>query len=235
MIVTMFSKIKRNKLRVALAGVLLVGVGAVTVPWLYINVFSDEPPAELSFEQRDQAILVAAAKDEGSWLIAQPSVAGYRVNEVIAGQEKMAVGRTSVVDGSFVVSGGKITAAEVNVDVASMASDSERRDAQFHGRIMASDEFPVATFTLTDPIPVPEFSAEGTGATASVAGTLSIRGVDRPVSFDVAIRRTGTDIELVAKTTVIFADFGIPNPSIGPVKTENQGVIEVSVTATKES
>jgi polyisoprenoid-binding protein YceI len=234
MIVAMLTLLKRNKLRVAIAGLLLVGVGAVAVPWLYINVFSEEPPAELSFEQRDQALAATSANDEGSWTIGQPSLAGYRVNEVIAGQDKVAVGRTSVVDGSFVVSGGMVTAAEVNVDVASMASDSERRDAQFHGRIMASEEFPVATFTLTDPVPVPAF-AEGTGATASVAGTLSIRGVDLPVSFDVAIRRTGATIELVAKTTVIFADFGIPNPSIGPVKTEDQGVIEVSVTATKEN
>ncbi len=208
--------VKRNKLRFALAVLLLVGFGAIALPWLYINVFSEEPPPKLSFEQRDQASLTASENDEGSWVIAKPSLAGYRIKEVIAGQDNVAVGRTSVVDGSFMVSGGMVISAEVNVDVASMASD----------------EFPVATFSMAGPIPVPLF-AGGANATASVAGTLSIRGVDRPVSFQVDVRRTGAAIELVANTTVIFADFGIPNPSIGPVQTEDHGVIEVSVTAAK--
>ncbi len=234
--------------------VALAGVAYFAVPWLYIHVFSEPAPPPLSFEQLDkdrsananasitdgasQSVTTGAAGTavaaianqavDGVWTVVAPSSAGYRVEESIAGQPKTAVGRTSTVDGSFTIANSQVTAAEVNVDLASMVSDEPRRDAQFRGRIMATDEFPVATFTLTDSFPL---SGDATVEAVNVQGTLSLRGTEKPAMFTVTAKLTGDSIDIVASTVITFADYAIPNPSIGPVSTEDNGTIEVALTA----
>jgi polyisoprenoid-binding protein YceI len=228
-----------------LASVVFAAVAYVAVPWLYINVFSEPAPPPLSFEQLDKereaassslasssepasgGVAVGQAVD-GVWTVSTPSSAGYRVEESIAGQPKTAVGRTTTVDGSFTITNGLVTGAEVNVDLATMVSDQARRDAQFRGRIMATDEFPVATFTLTDSFAL----TSGTAMDAvKVQGTLSLRGTEKPATFTVNGKLEGDAIAIVASTTITFADYGIPDPSIGPVSTEDNGTIEVALTA----
>jgi polyisoprenoid-binding protein YceI len=162
------------------------------------------------------------------WTVTAPSSAGYRVEESIAGQPKTAVGRTTTVDGSFTITNGLVSGAEVNVDLATMVSDQARRDAQFRGRIMATDEFPVATFTLTDSFALTSGTAMDA---AKVQGTLSLRGTEKPATFTVNGKLEGDAIAIVASTTITFADYGIPDPSIGPVSTEDNGTIEVALTA----
>jgi polyisoprenoid-binding protein YceI len=226
--------------------VALAGVAYFAVPWLYIHVFSDPAPPPLSFEQLDKdrqananpsaatsaaSSAAAGATDQavdGIWTVVAPSSAGYRVEESIAGQPKTAVGRTSTVDGSFTISNGRVTAAEVNVDLASMVSDEARRDAQFRGRIMATDEFPVATFALTDSFPL---SNGKTVKELKVQGTLSLRGSEKPATFTVSGKLEGDSIIIVASTVITFADYAIPNPSIGPVSTDDNGTIEIALTA----
>ena len=223
----------------------LAAVAYFAVPWLYIHVFSEPAPPPLSFEQLDKdreanpsstlangqsgaAGLATGQAVDGVWTVIAPSSAGYRVKESIAGQPKTAVGRTSTVDGSFTIAGGQVTAAEVNVDLASMVSDEDRRDAQFRGRIMATNDFPVATFTLTDAFAL---SSGSTAETVKVQGTLSLHGTEKPATFTVSGKLEGDAITIVANTGIIFADYGIPNPSIGPVSTDDHGTIEVALTA----
>ncbi len=240
----------------ALLGVVgLAVVGFFAVPWIYINVIAEEPAPELSFEGRDAetSTLVATGTTvvggepsvsstasvldvSGVWNVVAPSTAGYRVNETIAGQPKTAVGRTSDVTGAFTLSAAdgqmELSTLEVVADVASMTSDSERRDGQFRGRIMSTDEFPVAIFAVTTPIRF-DVPTDGTAAKVVVPGILALRGVEREVSFDVEARRVNEGLEVIASTKITFADFEIPNPSIGPVSTEGDGVIEVLITAAR--
>jgi polyisoprenoid-binding protein YceI len=228
-----------------LASVVFAAVAYVAVPWLYINVFSEPAPPPLSFEQLDKEREAASSSLAGSsetgsggaavgqavdgvWTVTAPSSAGYRVEESIAGQPKTAVGRTTTVDGSFTITNGQVTGAEVDVDLATMVSDQARRDAQFRGRIMATDEFPVATFTLTNSFAL----SSGTAMEAvKVQGTLSLRGTEKAATFTINGKLEGDSIAIVASTTITFADYGIPNPSIGPVSTEDNGTIEVALTA----
>ena len=227
------------------ASVVFGAVAYVAVPWLYINVFSEPAPPPLSFEQLDKeraananssvadsasesVTSVASQAVDGVWTIVAPSSAGYRVEESIAGQPKTPVGRTTTVDGSFTITNGQVIGAEVNVDLATMVSDQARRDAQFRGRIMATDEFPVATFTLTESFAL----TSGTAMEAvKVQGTLSLRGTEKPATFTVNGKLEDDAVVIVASTTITFADYGIPDPSIGPVSTEDNGTIEVALTA----
>jgi polyisoprenoid-binding protein YceI len=230
------SRRKHRWLRWLFAGVAAVGIAAIAIPYVYIHYIRKPPLPPLSFENLAFESTAEAPSetanstvDERVWAVVAPSTAGYRVKEVLGGQDVTAVGRTSVVDGEVTVSGTTVTAAEISVDLASIKSDSNKRDAQFNGRIMNTVEFPVATFTIDEPI-VLSTALIATPSTVSVTGTLSLRGVDKPVTLEVAARQTSNDsVELSGSTKIVFAEFEIPDPSIGPIRTEDSGLFEFAI------
>ena len=61
---------------------------------------------------------------------------GYRVNEVLFGQNNVAVGRTNAVTGSITVDGTSVGSASFTAQMADVHSDQSERDGQFDGRIM---------------------------------------------------------------------------------------------------
>jgi polyisoprenoid-binding protein YceI len=163
---------------------------------------------------------------DGDWLPTDASEFGYRVDEVIAGVSSTAVGRSNEVSGLLTIDGTTATAVDVEVQIDSIKSDSALRDGRFTGSIMNSDEFPTATFSLTEPI---EFGTIPTGdeqVTATATGELTLRGVTNPVTFDVTAQTTDGRIGVFGSIPVVFADYGIDNPSFGQVRTEDDGLVE---------
>ena len=65
-----------------------------------------------------------------TWSIAPGSQAGYRVGEVLAGQDSTAVGRTNVVTGSMNIKGTSVESGSFTADMRAMnyAADVEHRD-----------------------------------------------------------------------------------------------------------
>ena len=87
--------------------------------------------------------LTAPAGVDGTWVAVQDSsTVGYRIQEVLAGVDTEAAGRTDQVTGSITIDGTQVTAADFTVDMATFTSDESRRDGQFNGRIMSVDQFP---------------------------------------------------------------------------------------------
>jgi polyisoprenoid-binding protein YceI len=214
--------------------------------WAYIQLVHTDAPGRLSLSTAAPSGEVAApagtasagnADDvaatsglEGAWSVASGSEAGYRVKEVLFGQSTEAVGRTSQVDGRLVISGTTITAADVVVDMTTVASDEDRRDNQFRGRIMNVATYPTATFTLTEPIQLGSLPADGTQLTVPATGTLTLRGATHTVSIELTAQRSGSTIKTLGSIPVAFADYGIPNPSFGGITTDDHGEIEFLVT-----
>src|SRR5207302_5668634 len=77
----------------------------------------------------------------GAWQPTDESQVGYRVNEVLFGQDNAAVGRTHKVTGSMVIEGTTVKTVDLTVDMTSVRSDQSRRDGQFRGRIMDVQSF----------------------------------------------------------------------------------------------
>ena len=167
-----------------------------------------------------------AGSFDGDWVPTAASEFGYRVQEVLAGLETTAVGRSNEIDGLLTIEGTTATALDVEVQVATISSDSSQRDAQFRGRIMNADEFPTATFQLTEPIDFGSIPVGDETITAAATGDLTLRGVSNPVSFDVTARTTDGRIGVLGSIPVVFADYGIDNPSFGAVRTEDEGLVE---------
>jgi polyisoprenoid-binding protein YceI len=181
---------------------------------------TDAPPAPA-----DTAPDTGAGLD-GDWVPTDASEFGYRVEEVLAGVNTTAVGRSNEIDGLLTIAGTTATALEIEVQVASILSDDSLRDGQFAGRIMNTDEFPTATFVLTEPIEFATLPADGEQITASATGDLTLRGATNNVTFEVTAQTTDGRIGVLGSIPVVFADYGIDNPSFGPVSTEDNGLVE---------
>ncbi len=199
---------------------------AVVAPWVYINVLRDDPPARLGFQDvttttagggvaSTTTAASGAASDgiEGTWTVTTGSQAGYRVKEVLFGQDAEAVGRTAEVTGTLQISGTTGTAAAVTVDMATVTSSESRRDGQFRNRIMDTATYPTATFALRKPIELGAVPADGKDATYAVTGDLTLRGVTRSVTVDLTARRNGASIEVNGSIHVDFDAFQIPTPA----------------------
>jgi polyisoprenoid-binding protein YceI len=241
--------VRRLKWIIALpiAALLLVTAGT----WTYIHVFSDDAPAPLTLggsiadnlpattastaagDPSVAPVTPAPASFDGTWTATTGSQAGYRVKEVLLGQSTEAVGRTSNVDGALTIAGAKIETADVSIDLAAVTSDKSQRDSQFRGRIMNVTRYPTATFKLTQPIDLGALPADGATVTVPATGELALHGTTKTVTTNVTAKRSGGTIQVNGTIPVVFADYGIPNPSAGPASTEDHGVIEFLVAFTK--
>lgn len=217
-------------------GVLVVGYGLI---FLYANVLNDSPD-ELDQSDLDAALVATStvgATDSstppattepatGTWNITKASELGYRVTEVLFGVDTEGVGRTNQIDGALVIDGTRVTEANFVVDVASIESDDGRRDDQFRGRIMSADQFPTATFVLSEPIELGTEAVEGASVETTATGELTLRGVTNPVTFDVAAELANGRIGVLGNIPVVFADYEISNPSVAGITTEDNGLLE---------
>jgi polyisoprenoid-binding protein YceI len=210
--------------------------------FLYAKVLNDSPSA-LSEADLSEAVAgtvvgtstpASAPETEaasegtaaGIWNVTPESEFGYRVEEVLFGVNTTAAGRSNQVTGSMTIEGTTVTEASFTVDVGSITSDESRRDNQFRGRIMEVDQFPEATFTLSAPIDFGAVPAAGEQITATATGDLTLHGVTRPVTFDVTAEAGDDRIGVLGSIPVVFADYGIDNPSTSGITTEDNGVVE---------
>ena len=218
---------KRWTLIGVIAGMLAVVVG----PWTYINLIAGEAPAPLTEATTTQSESAAPASTstDGTWNVARGSLVGYRVDEVLFGQNATAVGRTSDVTGSMDVSGTTIETATFTVDMTTVASDEQRRDNQFHGRIMQTSTYPTATFELTEPITFDGIPSVGSTVTKTVTGKLTLHGTTKVVNVDLTGERTASGITVKGSIPIVFAEWDIPSPSFGPVTTEDNGILEFAL------
>ncbi|CAB4571063.1 unannotated protein [freshwater metagenome] len=232
------SAMKKWIVRVAVLAV--VGVGLVYGGILLWTKVIDPP--EDRFDSDDLAAVVdvttttVAATDDttipaddeltGLWMVTDGSEVGYRVKEVLGGVDTEGVGRTDDVSGSLTIQGTSIIGTTFEVAVATITSDSTRRDSQFAGPIMETAVYPTATFQLTRPIELGTIPAPGTTITAVAVGELTMHGVTRDVSFEVSARIDNGIIGVLGGIEVLFSDYDIDNPSNGFVTTGDNGLIE---------
>jgi polyisoprenoid-binding protein YceI len=167
-----------------------------------------------------------SADPSGTWAISTDSTVGYRVSEVLFGVDTEGAGRTNQVTGTLVIDGTTATSGEFSVDMATITSDDSRRDGQFRGRIMSVDEFPTATFTLTQPIDFGTAPSEGQTVTATATGDLTLRGVTNSVTFDVDAKLEGGRIGVLGSIPIKFSDYDIPDPSNQAAEVKDDGLLE---------
>ena len=251
----------RHWLRWLIGAVVVLAALAAAGPFVYIHFFNAAPsalsltpgnrvqPSRVLLDRRrasPEANTAASGAVAGTWTVGSGSVVGYRVNEVLLGQNATAVGRTTSVTGHLAIAGTAATAASFSVPMDTIHSDKSQRDAQFDGRIMDVAQYPTGTFTLTSPIDLGSPSAFGVIKSYTAHGKLTLHGTTRAVTFTLTAERStakhgaakngGNQIEVAGDIPVLFSDFNIQNPSFaGFVTTQDHGLLEFLLVFDKAS
>ena len=203
------------------AGIALLVLALVVGPMIYAASEEDAPPARTVEAQPGGAEL--APETDGTWTVGAGSSAGYRVEEVLNSVDVTVAGTTDQVTGQVVVEGGDLASAEVVVDIASVTTDSSRRDGYFRD-VMDVAAHPTATFVVTGPVDLPELT--GTPITVPVTGRLTVKGTPREVQADLSVVRTPEGVAVSGSVPLVFADHGVEAPDLGFVRVEDRGAVE---------
>ncbi|WP_432483333.1 YceI family protein [Kineococcus esterisolvens] len=219
---------------VLLAVAAVLGLLAVLVgPRVYARLQEGRAAAPLSPPAAGASTPTAPATDpalEGTWAVTG-GTAGYRVDEVLNGQDVTVTGRTEQVTGELTVTGGELTAGTVAVDLTAVATDSANRDGQFR-RLLGVDEDPTATFTLTGPVPLGGLDV-GAVLAVTLPGTLAVNGREVAVRALATVERAAEDaVTVTGAVPLTWSDVGVQAPDLGFVSVEDTGTVEFAVTAT---
>jgi polyisoprenoid-binding protein YceI len=176
----------------------------------------------------------------GTWTVSSGE-AGYRVREQLANlpAESDAVGRTTDVTGSITVEADgdatSLTAATIEVDTTTIASDEDRRDNRLRSEGLQTDQFPTATFTLTQPVEVPATAIAGTASDVTLVGDLTLHGVTKSVEIPAQAQLVNGTVSVAGSVSFPLADFDITAPNVGGfiISIADTGALEFSVSFAK--
>ena len=220
----------KSIVRKVVAALIVLALLVVAGPWVYINLIKEDAPDALSLEP---AVTTTAGEvqqptnaTDGEWAVVADSVVGYRVKEILFGQDTEGVGRTSAVTGSLVIANNEVTSAEFSVDMTSLKSDSSRRDRQVNDRILDTATYPTATFALNEPVALTPEALAGSDLTVNTTGTLTLRGVTKDIPVTLVARLVDNVIEVNGTIKIVFAEWQIPDPSISAIVVEDRGLLE---------
>ncbi|HSL73336.1 MAG TPA: YceI family protein [Ilumatobacteraceae bacterium] len=218
--------------QIVVGAVLLVGVAVAVFGPLIYQWTSSSPDPLLERRLAEADGIVRAADLEGRWTVdSEDSIVGYRVEERIGIGTVDAVGRTSDVTGTFEVTDGVLVSGEFVVEMANVQSDRSQRDDQFRTRIMDVETYPTATFVVTESIELPAETDLADAEPFPVTGDLTVRGATQPVEMGLVASIDDGRLRLTGETTIVFRDWGIPNPSLptAMIFTADSGVLELDL------
>jgi polyisoprenoid-binding protein YceI len=149
------------------------------------------------------------------------------VAEVLQGLgDVYAVGRTPVVSGSLEADGVTIQSARIEVDLTTVTSDQPRRDPAIQ-RALDTVTFPTAVLETREPVALDAIPVDGEPFTASVPGTLTIRGISQDVDIELNGQRVGDVVVVVGTLPVDFTTFDVTMPTAPVVlSVEDTGDLE---------
>jgi polyisoprenoid-binding protein YceI len=203
------------------------------------DVTSSQPPAPDSTETTeapgapeglDGVWTVDTSVGDFSFEEATSSFLGFRIAEVLASVgSTTAVGRTPEVVGTLTVAGTSITDTVIEADLSQIVTNASRRDRAAR-RAMGTDEFPIASFTLSVPIDIGAIPAEGEPVLVTAVGDLEIKGVTQPIEIPLEAQLVGDLIVVVGAVDITFADWGVELPTApGVVSIEDHGILELQL------
>lgn len=241
-----------SKRTVAVIVAVVVAALAAGGLWWYLR---DDAPAEVSLDAAVESVQGASSSTtaadgsggdaaapaegiEGTWTIdaesgefdfesATGTFAGFRVDEELSTVgSTTAVGRTGDVSGSMTIDGTTLTAVEVEVDLTTITTDESRRDTKVQAAL-ETNQFPTATFELTEPVDLGDEATTGGPVAVTAMGDLTIHGVTQAVEVPLEAQLVDGTVVVVGSVDVALSDYGVTAPS-API------VVSVSDEATIE-
>lgn len=173
----------------------------------------------------------AVSVDElnGAWSIASGSKVYWSVttsketvnfvNEAVSGTWTVDLNDASKMSGEGVL------------DMTALDSGNSQRDSHVKDRedLLAIAQYPQATFTATAITSQATEFTEGKSVPLTIEGTLTVKGVEKAVTFDSNAMYKDGQLLLSGTTQVTFGDFGITSPHTVVLETENDLSIQLEL------
>ncbi|CAM4330038.1 YceI family protein [Saccharibacillus endophyticus] len=120
------------------------------------------------------------------------------------------------------------------IEIDAIDSGNAQRDEH----IKADDyfqmsQYPQATFTATAFEGLPQEWTDGEVYDFTLDGTLTLKGIEKPVTFDAKASYQDGKLLLSGTTVVTFEDFGLANPHSVVLSTENDINVQLELTLEK--
>lgn len=166
-----------------------------------------------------------------TFVVGKGSQATFTVNEKLAQFElpNDAVMRTAALTGDMRVDG---RASKVTLDLQQLTSDQSRRDNFVRNMFRAQ---PTAVVTIPTLTGLPERYEAGHVVKQKINGTIAINGVEKPIALDVEARMDGTVLNVLGRTSFVWADFNITPPNTPTVKVQDRVAVEVLLVGQKQA
>jgi len=150
------------------------------------------------------------------------NVHGYTVT---TSSLKLNTARTGAFDGdlyALVQKPALLEAFDITIPVATLKSGKDGLDKNMY-KAMRTDKFAEITFKAA--------SLTKTAAGVRAIGALTIAGVTKDVTLDLAAQRAGSNLSVVGEIPLLMTDFGItpPKAMMGMMKTDPKVVIRIEL------
>ena len=181
----------------------------------------------------------AAASAPITFEVTQGSKAIFRVREQLAGRQlpNDAVGTTSDVTGQLALrpDGAVVQdASKITVNLRTLATDNRQRDGFIKDNTLQVNRFPNAEFVPTKAEGIPSPLPASGEATFKLTGLMTVKGVQKEVTWDVTAKRNAGQLEGKATTAVKFGDFGMTPPRVASVLSITDEIrLELELVATQ--
>lgn len=174
-------------------------------------------------------------------VVPEQSSAEYAVEEEFLGAPVPFVttmGSTSAITGAITltITDGAVVLGDnqFTVDLRTLKSDEARRDQRIRSEWLESDQYPLATFVADAVVQMPADAALGDEVAFQVRGTLTIRDISQPVTWEIAAAIDGDTLSGTATALIYMRDFGFEPPDIAGMLRVTDGVT-VTVTFVAEA
>ncbi len=177
------------------------------------------------------AAVTRADVQNATFVVGKGSQATFTVNEKLAQLQlpNDAVMRTTALTGDMRVDG---RASKITLDLQQLTSDQSRRD-QFVRQMFRAQ--PTAVVTISTLTGLPDRYEAGQIVKQKVNGTIAINGVEKPITLDVEARMDGGVLNVLGRTSFVWADFNITPPNTPTVTVQDRVAVEVLLVGQKQA
>lgn len=176
--------------------------------------------------------VVTAEQLNGDWTIADTSKVYWSVTtskETVNFVDNKVQGtwKVNIEDSASMAGAG-------TVDMSALDSGNSQRDEHVKGEdFLSITEFPQSSFVVKSFSELQAEWTEGTTVPVEMQGTLTVKGVEKDVTFQSQAMYSEGQLLLSGTSTVAFSDFGMSNPHTVVLDTENNLEVRLELVLTK--
>lgn len=181
------------------------------------------------------AVAIFAAQQPAQPLVYKLEVAGSTVKWQLPSTFETVKGEVPVFHGTIeaspLPSGAWDVKGRIVVPAAAIRTGNRRRDNRMRGRILETGRFPEIVFQLT------RFTGDlsrlhpGESFPAQIAGDLTVHGRVAAIQLPVDVYVFADHVEVAGSFPLNWKDFGIRDPSIGPIRVKEPVFVDFRLRA----